>query len=210
MRKSRKLLITALLLTVIAVTAIVPTLSWLSSKSQPVVNTFAGGAITIQIDEAPVNPAGKKIDGARVSNNTYKYTAGAVLDKDPTPKVIKGSDACYVFVCVDNQLTDKFTMNYNTDSWKKVATDGAKTLYAYSSTVDASAADADVVLAPVFTTVTVSTDLTAEDVTALGEKTVSVTAYAVQTASLTSKAAIDLAVKAFELNATPEYVTIGE
>ena len=63
--------------------------------------------------------------------------------------------------------------------------------------MDAREAEDDVNLPAVFTTVTVSEDLTAEDVEALGEKKLNVTAYAVQTGSLKSDAAIDMAVLNF-------------
>lgn len=200
MRKSRKLMIASLMLAVTAVLTVAPTLSWLSATSAPVVNTFAGGAIAIRLDEALVGTDGKAIEGEgaqRVTGNSYKYMAGAVLDKDPTPTVLKGSEECYVFLCVENGLNDKFTMDYDTVSWLKVAEEGEKAVYAYYERVDASESEEDVVLNPVFTTVTVSEDLTSEEIGSLGERKLSVTAYAVQTSSLTSEAAIDLAVAQF-------------
>lgn len=200
MRKGQKLMITSLLLSAIAILTVAPTLSWLSSTSAPVVNTFAGGAISIKLDEALVGTDGKAIEGEgaqRVTGNVYKYVAGVVLDKDPTPTVLKGSEECYVFLCVENGLSDKFTMNYNAVSWLKVAQANGKAVYAYSTKVNASESDEDAVLQPIFTTVTVSDDLTTEDISALGERALSVTAYAVQTNSLTAQAAVDLAVAQF-------------
>lgn len=200
MRKSQKLMITSLMLAVIAVLTVAPTLSWLSATSAPVINTFAGGAIAIRLDEALVGTDGKAIEGEgaqRVTGNSYKYMAGAVLDKDPTPTVLKGSEECYVFLCVENGLNDKFTMDYDTVSWLKVAEEGEKAVYAYYKRVDASESEEDVALNPVFTTVTISEDLTSEEISSLGERKLSVTAYAVQTSSLTPEAAIDLAVAQF-------------
>lgn len=213
MRKSPKLLFTCLMLVVIAVVTVAPTLSWLSSTSQPVVNTFAGGAISIKLDEALVDTSGKAIEGEgaqRVTANTYKYVAGAVLDKDPTPTVLKGSEECYVFLCVENGLTDKFTMNYDTQSWLKVAEADGKAVYVYSTKVDASSSDTDLALQPIFTTVSVSNELTAEDIEELGERKLSVTAYAVQTQGLTAQVAIDLAVDQFLPDGTAaDYPDIG-
>ena len=151
MRKSQKLLVTSLLLAVIAVLTVSPTLSWLSSTSAPVINTFAGGVISVKLDEALVGTDGKEITGEgaqRVNSNNYKYTAGAVLDKDPTPTVLKGSEECYVFLLVDNGLDDKFTINYDTASWLKVAQSEGKAVYAYSSRVNASESTEDIVLKP--------------------------------------------------------------
>lgn len=200
MRKSQKILITSILLAVIALVSVPSTMSWLSYTSSPVVNTFAGGAISVTLDEAKVDADGKAITGSdaqRVTENSYKYVPGAVLDKDPTTTVLKGSEECYVFLCVDNQLNDKFSANYDTKSWLEVASADGKTLYAYKATVDAEKSENDIALEPIFTTITVSDTLTAEDIEKLGSKTLTVTAYAVQTDSLDSKSAIDLAVAEF-------------
>ena len=65
-------------------------------------------------------------------------------------------------------------------------------------------------LNPIFTTVTVSNELTAEDIETLGEKTLSATAYAVQTKAITPEAAIDLAVAQFLPDSTTvTYPEIG-
>lgn len=213
MRKSQKLMLICLMLTLITVVTVVPTYSWLSSTSQPVVNTFAGGAISIKLDEALVDTNGQAIEGEgaqRVNSNSYKYVAGAVLEKDPTPTVLKGSEECYVFICVENGLNKLFTINYDTQSWLKVAEADGKAVYVYSTKVDASQSETDIVLNPIFTTVTVSNELTAEDIETLGEKTLSATAYAVQTKAITPEAAIDLAVAQFLPDSTTvTYPEIG-
>ncbi len=191
MKKSKKFLVSFLAVIVIAASLAAPTYSWLSSKSEKVVNTFAGGAITVTIDEAQVDTNGMKIEGGeRVIANSYKYAAGSVLDKDPTPTVLKGSVSCYVFLCVDNELNNLFSMNINTDDWSAVAEEGSKTIYIYNETVDAEKLDEDVVLSPIFTQVTVSKELTQDDVAELGEKKLNVTAYAIQTEALSQQEAI--------------------
>ncbi len=200
MRKSQKAIIVSLLLAVIAAMTISPTLSWLSDTSDSVVNTFAGGAISIKLDEALVDTNGKTVEGdsaQRVLENSYKYIPGAVLDKDPTVTVLKGSEECYVFMCVDNELNDLFTINYDTTSWLKVASNGNKTVYIYKSSINALMTDNDVVLNPIFTTITVSQDLTSQDVEEIGQKTVTATAYAVQAANIEKNEAINLAIEQF-------------
>ena len=200
MRKSQKAIIVSLLLAVIAAMTISPTLSWLSDTSDSVVNTFAGGAISIKLDEALVDTNGKTVEGdnaQRVLENSYKYIPGAVLDKDPTVTVLKGSEECYVFMCVDNELNDFFTINYDTTSWLKVASNGNKTVYIYKSSINALMTDNDVVLNPIFTTITVSQDLTSQDVEEIGQKTVTATAYAVQAANIEKNEAINLAIEQF-------------
>lgn len=57
-------------------------------------------------------------------------------------------------------------------------------------------------LNPIFTQVTVSTELTSSDIKALGEKTLTATAYAVQAKSIDKDTAINLAVSQFLPQAT--------
>lgn len=197
MRKSKNYLIAILMVVVIAVCTITPTFSWLSSKSENVVNTFAGGAISIVLDESPVDAKGHKIDGARVNTNSYKYVPGAELDKDPRPTVLKGSEPCYVFICVENELSDKFSLNIDTKSWNEVKKSDNKTLYIYKESVDALESKEDIILEPIFTKVFVSEELTAEDIEKLGERTLKATAYAVQTESMTEENATELAIAEF-------------
>mgnify|MGYP000317351806 CR=1 FL=1 len=112
MRKSQKLMITSIMVAVIAMVTVGPTMSWLSATTDPVVNTFAGGAIALQLDESQVDANGKKMaDAPRVKENRYKYMAGAEMDKDPTVTVLKGSEECYVFLLVENELNEKFSIN---------------------------------------------------------------------------------------------------
>ena len=132
MKKSKRLAVLSALLVILVVAAVAPTFSWLSAQSEKVVNTFAGGAVSVLLDESPVGTDGKKTEGSRTTSNSYKYVAGATLDKDPTVTVIKGSEECYVFLCVENGLNEKFTMNYDTASWIKVAEAGEKAVYIYN------------------------------------------------------------------------------
>lgn len=201
MKRSKKFLAAFLSVIIIAVALTASTYSWLSAQSDTVVNTFAGGAISITLDEAQVDTSGKKIDGGqRVISNNYKYAAGSVLDKDPTPTVLKGSIPCYVFLCVENELGDLFSMNFDNSSWIKTAESDNKELFIYYTTVDAENSDEDIKLNPIFTQVTVSENLTSDDAAALGEKKLNVTAYAVQTEALTQDEASALAAAQFEMS----------
>lgn len=201
MKRSKKFLAAFLSVIIIAATLTASTYSWLSAQSDTVVNTFAGGAISITLDEAQVDTSGKKIDGGqRVISNSYKYAAGSVLDKDPTPTVLKGSIPCYVFLCVENELGDLFSMNFDNSSWIKADESDNKELFIYYTTVDAENSDEDIKLNPIFTQVTVSENLTSDDAAALGEKTLNVTAYAVQTEALTQDEASALAAAQFEMS----------
>ena len=173
------------------------TYSYLMASSDVVVNTFAGGAISLTLDEAKVDPDGNPLDDEpRVQENTYKVIPGAVLYKDPTVTVLEGSEVCYVYLYVENPLDkDYFTLDYS-DDWKVVATTGTKTLYVYKTTVDAS--EGDVALTPIFTKVVVSDELTSEQIEAMGEVKVNVQAYAIQAEGVDSGTATQMAADYFE------------
>lgn len=194
-------------LVVVVAAMVMPTYSWLSSSTDPVVNSFEGGDIEILLDETEVDEYGEPVTdedgnptGTRISGgNDYTYLAGATLTKDPTVTVYAGSEECYVYICVVDELTSyqneagKYLFeiaDLNTDDWEVVTTvedaesGTVTTLYRYSTTVDQSDAKEDLSLNPIFTTIKVSEELTAADVEALGTKTITVTSYAVQAANL--------------------------
>ena len=91
-------------------------------------------------------------------------------------------------------------MNINTDDWSAVAEEDSKTIYIYKETVDAEHSAEDIMLSPIFTQVTVSKELTQDDVAKLGEKKLSVTAYAIQTEALSQQEAITEACGQFFTN----------
>lgn len=184
------------LMLVAMLSSVSSSLAWLSAASEPVVNYFSGGTIAIKLDEVPVDTSGKEISGDRVQENHYKYVAGATLDKDPTVTVLANSEECYVYVCVDNELPSSlFTLDTNTAAWTYVSSAGNMTIYRYSTVVESSTSDQ--ALVPVFTQVSISADLTAEDIEDLGTKTLTVTSFAIQTASLDTDTADSLAASYF-------------
>ena len=196
--RRRKAAIAAVCAVAVLVLGIAPaTYSYLTASSETVVNTFAGGAISLTLDEAKVDTDGDPIDGEpRVQENTYKVVPGAELTKDPTVTVLEGSEVCYVYLYVDNALDETyFTLDYS-DDWIEVASVGTKTLYVYKTTVDAS--DGDVALTPIFTTVKVSYDLTSEQIEEMGEVQITVQSYAIQAEGVDVETSIGMAVAYFE------------
>ena len=213
MKKLKYVLLGALISAIVATSVVVPTIAWLSSKSEEVVNTFEGGEITVKIDEAHVDENGKEKDGDRVTSNNYRFVAGSILDKDPTPSIKKGSIESYVFVCVENENSDVFSVNIDNTAWLKVAETGGKTLYAYSTKVDASKATEDMVLTPVFTKVTVSQELTSEQLEQMkqisSKQFIKSQAFAIQSEAIGKNTAIDKAVEQFSMTGTVTYVDIA-
>lgn len=197
-KQKRRIALTALVLILASFLTVVPTYSWLTATSETVVNTFTSGAIAIRLDEAQVDSKGQADgSGERVQSNKYKYVAGAVLDQDPTVTVETGSEEAYVFVCVDCQLPETFNLDFNTDSFTKVSEQGNQTLWMYLNKVDASKSDDDIVLTPIYTTVSVPSDLTSEQARELDGYTTTIRAFAIQTEGLSAEDAIAEAIALF-------------
>ena len=65
------------------------TLAWLISQTEPVVNTFTYGDINIGLTET--------------TGENYKITPGVDIKKDPKVTVTAGSEACWLFVKVEEK-----------------------------------------------------------------------------------------------------------
>lgn len=63
------------------------TVAWLVAKTEPVVNTFTYGNINIAL--------------AETTGTNYKVIPGTVIEKDPKVTVKAGSEACWLFVKVE-------------------------------------------------------------------------------------------------------------
>ena len=126
MKKSNRKLHKALLLTCCALALVAisvgATLAYLTD-SEAVTNVFTVGKVVISLDEAKTNEAGEplnaagqvvelasaeRISGNRSANeqytNTYHLIPGETYTKDPTVHVDTDSEACWLFVKVENAL----------------------------------------------------------------------------------------------------------
>lgn len=100
----KKKLMTALALVLVIAMSVAGTYAYLTSQAS-VKNTFTVGNVAITLDETDVNEWGAAITGAdRVTENTYKLMPGHEYLKDPTVHVAANSEACYVFVNVEDGL----------------------------------------------------------------------------------------------------------
>lgn len=117
--KTRMKALTLVLCAVLLVCAsVMGTLAYLKSQTGPVTNTFTVGKVNITLDEAAVDLYGQKIDtnsdstidaSDRRVENEYKLIPGHTYVKDPTIHVTAESEACFVFVKVENGLKDIVT-----------------------------------------------------------------------------------------------------
>ena len=134
MSKTKKLLIAAVCLVAILTTAVVGTIAWLTDKTATVTNTFSPSNIDITLTEGAFN--GKMVPGVKIAKN-------------PVVTVKANSEACWLFVKIDENLGawtangEPFT-NYlaysvitGTDGWTKLS-DGIYYRQVAASTADQS------------------------------------------------------------------------
>lgn len=154
------------------------TFAWLTAKSDTVVNTFTYGDISIELKET--------------TGDSYKIIPGVNIAKDPKVTVKAGSEACWLFVKVDEENWPELTyvnkdgkavrkVNYDiADGWAKG--DGTSIpANVYYRAVAANDANQEF---PVLkdNKITVSNTLTKIDINEklTGTPKLSITAYAIQ------------------------------
>lgn len=88
----------------ISMTSVLATVAYLTS-SAAVSNVFTIGDVRITMTETKVDSNGKKVaEGTQVDTNTYHLVPNTTYDKDPKITVNTGSEACYLFVLVRNDI----------------------------------------------------------------------------------------------------------
>lgn len=154
------------------------TFAWLTAKTDPVVNTFTYGDINITLEES--------------TGSDYKIIPGVDIGKDPLVTVLAKSEACWLFVKVDEENWPELTyvnkdgkavrkVNYDiADGWAKG--DGTSIpANVYYRVVNADDANQEF---PVLkdNKITVSNTLTKIDINEklTGTPKLSITAYAIQ------------------------------
>jgi predicted ribosomally synthesized peptide with SipW-like signal peptide len=113
--KGKKLILGIAALALVAVISVSATMAYLTSQDE-VVNTFTVGKIAITLDEAVTNIYGEPLTArengtvttvdkaARDKANEYKLIPGHTYTKDPTVHVQPGSEKCYVFVKIVDDI----------------------------------------------------------------------------------------------------------
>ncbi len=205
MKSTKKVVVLALCMAAIAAASVFGTMAYFTSEDTAT-NTFTVGNVTISLDEAKVDENGKEVTPeTRVKENTYKLIPGQSYDKDPTVHVNADSEDCWLFVKVVNDIFD-IEIHPETDTEKKIATqmsengwnvvDGTNNIYAYEKAVSAGAG------VPVFDNFTIDGDsVTGNKLKLYEDKTVTVTAYAIQKAGFDTAAdAWQSASSAFNIN----------
>ena len=165
----------ALLLALVLVLGVAAggTIAWLVAQSDTVTNTFTYGDINIALTET--------------TGSSYKIVPGVDIKKDPKVTVKAGSEACWLFVKVDEAgdfVSGKVTYAI-ADGWTALeGKDGV-----YYREVSAATDDTDFAVLK-DNKITVSGDLTKAEVNSVETTpTLTFTAYAVQKDGMTDAAA---------------------
>ena len=191
MRTKTKALTLSLCAVLLVVTTVFATMAYLTSQDS-VNNTFTVGKVEITLDEAQVNDYGVPTDPVvntftygdinitltetKPANQQAKIIPGVDIEKDPKVTVKAGSEACWLFVKVENGLGNAEATGNTTIAAQMAAKgwsllDGTGNIYAYRTTVTAGA---DI---KVFESFKIADNA---DVAAYEGAKINVTAYAVQ------------------------------
>ncbi len=168
----------ALILTLVLLlgVAVGGTLAYLISKTEPVVNTFSPSDISITLTES------RDLD--------LKLVPGKTITKDPEVTVKAGSEACWLFVKVEESSNVPDFLTYSVDSSWTALSGVSGVYYIWVSAADAEAG----VGYPVLTDdcATVKSTVTKADLGALTSATypkLTFTAYAIQSEGFSSASA---------------------
>lgn len=189
MKKSKAILMVVCAMLLVAA-SVMGTLAYLTSTAT-VTNTFSVGNVAITMDETDVDNS--TADAERDIANSYKLMPGHTYTKDPIIHVATGSEDCYLFVKVVNEIaaieekgtddvpaTTTVAAQIANKGWTLI--DANKGIYAYG--VDATTskptkvtANADITVFEQFVIDDAVTNTTLADYSG---KTIVVTAYAIQ------------------------------
>ena len=175
-KKSVSMKVVVLLLAVVLLVGctIGGTIAYLTAKSNSVTNVFSVGNITITLDED------------NTQDVDYKIVPGASQPKEPVVTVKEGSEKCYVYVSIINdlvitnengQMPIVGTMDINESNWVLVGQSENEMVLRYYTVVDAASEDKT---CTVFTRVLYATTITEDTIEQLNQKTIKVEAYAHQ------------------------------
>ena len=174
--KGAKLAVMVVALSLVMCTVIGGTVAWIVDKTAPVVNTFTYGDINITLEET--------------TGQNYKMIPGSEITKDPTVTVKANSEACWLFVDIDESANFDTFMTYAVaDGWAQLTEDAqGNDITAdliYYRAVAATTSDAAIAVIK-GNKVTVKSDITKSQFEAVKNDlpTLTFTAYAVQSENI--------------------------
>lgn len=193
MKKTSKALLLSLCAVVLVTASVLGTMAYLTANDQ-VVNTFTVGNVAITLDETDVDNSTSG-ESDRDKANTYKLLPGHEYVKDPIVHVGADSEDCYLFVKVENEIAAIEDASKSVKSqmivagWTVVDDDNGIYVYGTMAAPSVVKGDADV---PVFEKFTVSGTVDNATLAGYANKTITVTAYAIQADGFTGKTASEI------------------
>ena len=188
MKTKSKALLLSLCAVLLVAASMLGTMAYLTSTDE-VKNTFTVGSVAITLDETDVDNS--TADADRDQANSYKLLPGHTYTKDPIVHVDSTSEDCYLFVKVANEITaiegePTVAAQMTEKGWGAV--DGAAGVYVYTqnSTPAVVAGDSNVT---VFDNFTISGTVDNAKLATYNNKTITVTAYAIQADGFEGKTA---------------------
>lgn len=179
---SGKLVVAMLAVTLLIGCAIGGTVAWLTDKTTAVTNTFTYGDINIDLFEHNYVASSNTLGTTEVKKvDDYKIIPGVNLPKDSTVRVKGGSEACWLFIKVEQTGTfvqNKVTYSVKTGEGGWTALNNQPGVY-YREVGAVTQDTTFNILTD--NQVTVSENLTKEDIKDItGNQVLKFTAYAVQ------------------------------
>lgn len=182
MKKIKNAILLALCAVLLVSASVAGTLAYLQYKTAPVTNTMTVGKVEITLDESKVNVYGEPVEGAeRVTVNTYKLIPGHKYTKDPTIHVTAGSEACWLFVKIENGIagiedsSNVITKQMANNGWELLEIDGVSDVYFKKQ--NAVTEKTDVI---VFESFAIKNDIDGSVLKSYENVKIEITAYAVQ------------------------------
>ena len=177
MKKMKKVLLLVLCAALLVGATIAGTVAYLTATAK-VENTFTVGHVAIDLQERKMDPESGKLDadGGLVDTiEKIKIVPGRTIEKQPVVIVEAGSEDCWLFVKIEGELLTGGSFKVNKD-WAPVGEEYPN-WYVYTANAGKATVNADGY--QVFDSFTFQ-NLTNEQVAALKDGNIVVTAYAVQ------------------------------
>lgn len=188
--KSKALLLT--LCAVLLVTAsMLGTMAYLTDN-KTVTNTFTVGQVQITLDEEDTDNSTPGAD--RDKANAYHLLPGHTYTKDPIVHVNSTSEDCYLFVKVANEIAEiegETTVAAQMAAKGWVAVDGVTGVYVYTQSNAPAVVEGDSNVT-VFDNFTISGTVDNATLATYNNKTITVTAYAIQADGFEGKSAKEI------------------
>ena len=205
MKTKNKALLLSLCAVLLVAASVLGTMAYLTSQDA-VTNTFSVGSVAISMDELDVDNSTEG-ENDRDKANNYKLLPGHQYTKDPIVHVSSTSEDCYLFVKVVNEITaieDATTVADQMEKKGWIAVDGAENIYVYVGTTEGASAPLAVAAnsnITVFESFKVKGSVTNEELANYADKTITVTAYAVQKDGFENETAANIWNTAFNASA---------